>query len=101
MSREGFITVNNSGGKEKSFNFDHVFGSDSSQQQIYDSTLKGLVQSNIFKGFNVTILAYSQTGSGKTFTMGTSGNGTVNGELESKKKMNCDSLSMDNFLPLI
>ena len=49
------------------YNFDSVFGPDSTQEQIFDET-KRLVQSAI-DGYNVCIFAYGQTGSGKTFTI--------------------------------
>lgn len=49
------------------YNFDSVFGPESTQEQIFDET-KRLVQSAI-DGYNVCIFAYGQTGSGKTFTI--------------------------------
>jgi len=49
------------------YNFDSVFGPESTQQQIFGET-KRLVQSAI-DGYNVCIFAYGQTGSGKTFTI--------------------------------
>lgn len=52
---------------EHHYNFDSVFGPDSTQDQIFDET-KRLVQSAI-DGYNVCIFAYGQTGSGKTFTI--------------------------------
>uniref|UniRef100_A0ABD2VXV7 Kinesin motor domain-containing protein n=1 Tax=Trichogramma kaykai TaxID=54128 RepID=A0ABD2VXV7_9HYME len=58
---------------EKAFTFNYVFASDSSQEHFYNSAIKNMV-SNIFEGYNVTILAYGQTGSGKTFSMGTNYN---------------------------
>nr|KAJ3422817.1 Chromosome-associated kinesin kif4a [Polyrhizophydium stewartii] len=58
-------------GIRKSFTFDHVFGPEASQGHIYDSLAAPLVD-QFFAGFNATILAYGQTFSGKTFTMGSS-----------------------------
>ena len=58
-------------GKDKSFNFDRVFDSDTAQEYVYNHCAKDLVLS-CFEGYNATILAYGQTGSGKTFTMGSS-----------------------------
>jgi hypothetical protein len=52
---------------DNTYNFDSVFGMDSTQDQIFDET-KRLIQSAI-DGYNVCIFAYGQTGSGKTFTV--------------------------------
>jgi hypothetical protein len=51
----------------KEFTYDSVFGSNSTQQQIFDETSR-LIQSAV-DGFNVCVFAYGQTGSGKTFTI--------------------------------
>ncbi|CAM9178600.1 unnamed protein product, partial [Scytosiphon promiscuus] len=56
--------------------FDHVFGADSTQEQVYKNTTFPLVQ-RCLEGYNATVLAYGQTGSGKTFTVGNAY--TVNG----------------------
>jgi len=40
----------------------------SRQRDLYDETFRELVQS-VIEGFNGTIFAYGQTGTGKTFTM--------------------------------
>lgn len=54
------------------FELDGVFDGRSTQESVYiQSGAQNAVQSDIFKGFNCTILAYGQTGAGKTFTMGT------------------------------
>jgi hypothetical protein len=50
------------------FTFDNVFDMDSSQQEVYETTAKPAVIS-ILEGYNSTIFAYGQTGTGKTFTM--------------------------------
>jgi kinesin family protein 4/21/27 len=51
------------------FDFDWVFGPQTSQQTVFDNIAAPLID-NIFSGFNGTIFAYGQTGSGKTHTMG-------------------------------
>lgn len=40
----------------------------SKQQELYDETFRPLVDS-VLNGFNGTIFAYGQTGTGKTYTM--------------------------------
>ncbi|KAH9291348.1 hypothetical protein KI387_043460, partial [Taxus chinensis] len=51
----------------KTFNFNKVFGSSSTQAEIFLDT-QPLIRS-VLDGYNVCIFAYGQTGSGKTFTM--------------------------------
>lgn len=55
----------------KIFIFDRVFGQDTTQQSIWDY-LQDSVDS-FLQGYNVSILAYGQSGAGKSYTMGTSG----------------------------
>ncbi len=55
----------------KLFIFDRVFGEDSTQKGIWEY-LHDSVDS-FLQGYNVSILAYGQSGSGKSYTMGTSG----------------------------
>ncbi|KAH0546944.1 kinesin-like protein KIF3B [Cotesia glomerata] len=52
----------------KVFTFDAVYDWHSSQQDIYEETVRPLV-SSVLDGFNGTIFAYGQTGTGKTYTM--------------------------------
>lgn len=54
-------------GKSKIFNFDKIFGMNSSQEEVYAET-QPLIRS-VLDGYNVCIFAYGQTGSGKTHTM--------------------------------
>jgi hypothetical protein len=54
------------------FELDAVLDGQCSQHDVYwKSGAQQAVTVDIFKGFNCTILAYGQTGAGKTFTMGT------------------------------
>jgi DNA replication protein DnaC len=55
----------------KIFIFDRVFGEDTSQRDVWDY-LQDSVDS-FLQGYNVSLLAYGQSGSGKSHTMGTSG----------------------------
>ena len=54
--------------ESKGFHFDTVLNSDTTQVQAYQSTAKPVVQS-VLCGYNASILAYGQTGTGKTHTM--------------------------------
>ncbi|KAJ3370897.1 Kinesin-like protein kif21b [Kappamyces sp. JEL0680] len=56
----------------KSFTFDFLFDSASSQEKIYQEAITELLE-KFQKGFNATVLAYGQTGSGKTHTIGIGG----------------------------
>lgn len=59
---------------KETFSFDKVFGQDYSTTDIFEQNIKNHVESAV-KGINVTIFAYGQTSSGKTFTMrGSEGN---------------------------
>ena len=53
---------------ERQFKYDFCFWQDSTQQAVYESVGRPLLQ-HALDGFNCCILAYGQTGSGKTFTM--------------------------------
>ena len=53
---------------ERQYVFDVVFGPDSSQEDVDNSTTKHLVD-NVMAGYNATVFAYGATGGGKTFTM--------------------------------
>ncbi|XP_004067234.1 kinesin-like protein KIF3A isoform X3 [Oryzias latipes] len=67
----GTITVNKFETAQeppKTFTFDTVFGPDSKQLDVYNLTARPIVDS-VLEGYNGTIFAYGQTGTGKTFTM--------------------------------
>mmetsp|Transcript_43542 Transcript_43542/g.100245 ORF Transcript_43542/g.100245 Transcript_43542/m.100245 type:complete len:1309 (+) Transcript_43542:59-3985(+) len=61
------VTLNAEGGSH-TFAFDHVFGKNSTQPQVFE-TLGNPLLDKAFEGYNATIFAYGQTGSGKTHTM--------------------------------
>ncbi|XP_055017946.1 uncharacterized protein LOC129411334 [Boleophthalmus pectinirostris] len=50
------------------FYFDHVFGEDCSNEEVYQRTACPLVQ-HMLRGGSATCFAYGQTGAGKTHTM--------------------------------
>jgi kinesin family protein 4/21/27 len=53
------------------FLFDRVFGEDVQQEGVFEYIQESV---NAFiQGYNVSVLAYGQSGSGKSYTMGTSG----------------------------
>mmetsp|Transcript_12877 Transcript_12877/g.36204 ORF Transcript_12877/g.36204 Transcript_12877/m.36204 type:complete len:790 (+) Transcript_12877:511-2880(+) len=54
-------------GQERSFEMDSVLGPEATQEDVY-THVKPLVQS-VLDGYNICVLAYGQTGAGKTFTM--------------------------------
>nr|XP_046179678.1 kinesin-like protein KIF3A isoform X4 [Oncorhynchus gorbuscha] len=67
----GTITVNKletNHEPPKTFTFDTVFGPDSKQLDVYNLTARPIIDS-VLEGYNGTIFAYGQTGTGKTFTM--------------------------------
>ena len=55
------------GSREKVFEFDRVYGPDSTQEDVFKDTEP--VVTAVLDGYNVCVFAYGQTGSGKTYTM--------------------------------
>ena len=66
------LSVQSPQGK-KLFVFDRVFDESATQENIWDYLSDSV--SSFVKGYNVSILAYGQSGAGKSYTMGTSGPG--------------------------
>ena len=56
---------------QKLFVFDRVFGQDVHQEGVWQY-VNGSVDAFV-QGYNVSVIAYGQSGSGKSYTMGTSG----------------------------
>ena len=50
------------------YTFDHIFDMDSTQEDVYKIAAVPAVES-LMSGYNSTIFAYGQTGTGKTYTM--------------------------------
>ncbi|XP_078152877.1 P-loop containing nucleoside triphosphate hydrolases superfamily protein [Carex rostrata] len=53
---------------DRVFTFDKVFGPNSKQKDLYNQAVIPIVK-EVLEGFNCTIFAYGQTGTGKTYTM--------------------------------
>lgn len=53
---------------EERYQFNKIFWKDSSQETIFNSVAKPLIE-HAFNGYNATLFAYGQTGSGKTYTL--------------------------------
>ncbi|KAH0465326.1 hypothetical protein IEQ34_005429 [Dendrobium chrysotoxum] len=69
MKRE-VLAIQNFGNKQidKTFVFDKVFGPTSQQMDLFNQSIAPIVD-EVLEGFNCTIFAYGQTGTGKTYTM--------------------------------
>ncbi|MCJ1311914.1 hypothetical protein MMC25_005587 [Agyrium rufum] len=64
------LTIDSPQGK-RPFVFDRVFGEDVDQEGVWEYLQESVSQ--FVQGYNVSLLAYGQSGAGKSFTMGTSG----------------------------
>ncbi|XP_044731672.1 kinesin-like protein Klp68D [Chrysoperla carnea] len=53
---------------QKTFTFDVVYDANSTQDDVYNTSIRPLVES-VLEGFNGCVFAYGQTGTGKTYTM--------------------------------
>ncbi|KAH9326350.1 hypothetical protein KI387_006528, partial [Taxus chinensis] len=67
---------------DRTFTFDKVFGPKAQQRNVYDQAIVPIVN-EVLEGYNCTIFAYGQTGTGKTYTMEGVGRKTKNGDLPS------------------
>ena len=52
----------------QNFTFDYVYDQNATQEFVYENTAKQSVVS-VLEGYNSTVIAYGQTGTGKTHTM--------------------------------
>jgi hypothetical protein len=64
------LSVESAQGK-KLFVFDRVFGEDVDQEGVWEYLRESV--GSFLQGYNVSILAYGQSGAGKSYTMGTTG----------------------------
>ncbi|CAN7103870.1 unnamed protein product [Brassica rapa subsp. narinosa] len=69
LQREVAVSQNIAGKHiDRVFTFDKVFGPSAQQKDLYDQAVVPIVN-EVLEGFNCTIFAYGQTGTGKTYTM--------------------------------
>merc|ERR1719174_1107080 len=57
-------------GNPRTFTFDRAYDSRATQEEVYQAQVQPLVDA-VVSGYNAAVLAYGQTATGKTFTMGT------------------------------
>lgn len=74
LDERGDLLANHGPYSTFAFNFDYVYDETASQKKVYDNTARTVVESSL-QGYNATIFAYGQTGTGKTFTMEGFGSG--------------------------
>ncbi len=77
----------------KLFVFDRVFGEDTGQDGVWDyvsDCVNAFVQ-----GYNVSLLAYGQSGAGKSYTMGTSGP-LEQGDVTAMGELRCSAGASDS-----
>ncbi|PIA38806.1 hypothetical protein AQUCO_02700183v1 [Aquilegia coerulea] len=67
---------------DRTFAFDKVFGPASQQNELFEQAVSPIVN-EVLEGYNCTIFAYGQTGTGKTYTMEGGGRKSKNGEFPS------------------
>ncbi|XP_020582997.1 kinesin-like protein KIN-5A [Phalaenopsis equestris] len=67
---------------DRTFVFDKVFGPTSQQKDLFNHSISPIVN-EVLEGYNCTIFAYGQTGTGKTYTMEGGGKKAKNGEFPS------------------
>ncbi|KAJ2553724.1 tubulin-dependent ATPase kip3 [Coemansia sp. RSA 1933] len=67
-TRQATVGASNLRHKDIRFVFDRVYGEESTQQDVYEGTTRGLLDS-VMAGYNATVFAYGATGCGKTYTI--------------------------------
>ena len=70
--KTGQVVLNNPKGDNseppKQFTFDSVMDESITQKEVYELSARPIV-ANVIEGYNGTVFAYGQTGTGKTHTM--------------------------------
>ncbi len=67
-SGEASLCNPNNQKETKTFYFDSVYDYRGNQEEVFNNTARPILES-VMKGYNGTIFAYGQTGTGKTHTM--------------------------------
>ncbi|KAJ8711980.1 hypothetical protein PYW08_008934 [Mythimna loreyi] len=67
-NREVVVRQSQQTSHTKKFTFDRAFGPNASQLQVYQEVVSPLIE-EVLNGYNCTVFAYGQTGTGKTHTM--------------------------------
>jgi hypothetical protein len=67
-NRAKAVTVEKPGEEKKVFTFDFVYDDNSRQVDVFTEAAQPIIES-VLQGYNGTIFAYGQTGTGKTWTM--------------------------------
>jgi chromosomal replication initiation ATPase DnaA len=64
------VVIKGAGNRQQrtTYNFDNVLGSLSSQEEVFQQTIQPVIP-DVLGGFECTMFAYGQTGTGKTHTM--------------------------------
>lgn len=65
--QEGRVMVKSAQGRKKMFEFERVYVPTTTQEEIFEDTKPTIL--SCVDGYNVCIIAYGQTGAGKTYTM--------------------------------
>lgn len=82
LDDDGQVVANPGPYATHSFVFDYVYDQSCTQKKVYETTARTVVASAL-QGYNATIFAYGQTGTGKTYTMeGFNGHGS--GSIEAR-----------------
>ncbi|XP_065582476.1 kinesin-like protein KIF18A isoform X2 [Artemia franciscana] len=68
VKQNGFRDLNKKQKRNANFAFDNVFSEDSTNLEVFEASIKPLVQT-VLDGYNCSVFAYGATGAGKTFTM--------------------------------
>ncbi|GKY93552.1 hypothetical protein MPSEU_000322600 [Mayamaea pseudoterrestris] len=107
-----YVEQNSNGDSTRWFQLDAVLDQDATQRHVYErSGARRAVTVDLLQGFNCTILAYGQTGAGKSYSMGSAASSdvaaaTVNEEASGVKdvdgasKTNTDETACTTSSPL-